>query len=39
MLFLFKRVNVFTKSAFVYAKAKGLNVNFVKNRGGIKSRG
>lgn len=37
MLFLFKRVNVYTKSAFVYAKAKGLSVNFVKNKGWLKS--
>jgi hypothetical protein len=32
MLFLFKRVNVYIKSAFVYTNVKGLNVSFVRNR-------
>lgn len=32
MLFLFKRINVYIKSAFVYSKYKQIKVNFVRNK-------
>jgi hypothetical protein len=32
MLFLFKKVNIYTKSAYVYSKAKKISVNFVRNK-------
>ena len=32
MLFLFKKVNIYIRSAFVYSKVKNLSVNFIRNK-------